>query len=203
MQAALSLVELLHGWPYTTGRPLWPRCAGWAFTTGQPLLKADFLSAHRCVYSWTQLHPQMARLRPLYTNWSRGQKTASRMFTSVTTATSITLNSLIIIIFLAINYLLLSSIIGNQRVVGNSTSCRRKWFVYTFVIVITSKIRNSDLILHIIYIEAHHESWKENGKMLDRHCLHYLNTTVGEEFKGQRWVNSIVVLLKGPIITKR
>ena len=32
----------------------------------------------------------MARSRPLYTIWSRGQMTASRMFTSVTTATSIT-----------------------------------------------------------------------------------------------------------------
>ena len=35
-------------------------------------------------------HPQMARSRPLYTIWSRGQMTASWMFTSVTTATSIT-----------------------------------------------------------------------------------------------------------------
>ena len=129
--------------------------------------------------------------------------TASRMFTSVTTATPITLNFLIITIFLAINHLLFSSIIGNQRGVGNSTSCRKKWFVYTFVIVITSKSRNTDLILHIFYIEAHQGSWKENRKMLDRHCLHYLNTTVGEEFKGHRWVNNIVVLLKVPIITQR
>ena len=48
MQADLSLVELLRGWPYTTG---------------QPLLIANFLSAYRCVYSWTRLKHGMIILK--------------------------------------------------------------------------------------------------------------------------------------------
>ena len=36
-------------------------------------------------------HFQMAKMRPLYAIWSRGQMTASRILTSVTTATSVRL----------------------------------------------------------------------------------------------------------------
>ena len=47
------------------------------------------LSRLRTALSIEQMDPNTARLRPLYTIWSRGHMTASRMFTSETMATSI------------------------------------------------------------------------------------------------------------------